>query len=169
MLSKQDIEKGLQLVNERLAAMNVVGEILLCGGAVMCLVFNARESTKDVDAIFEPTASIRKAAASVAAELGWPSDWLNDAAKGFFSPRLSKTEVRAWSHLRIYAPTPDYMLAMKCISGRFDSSDKDDVVFLIDHLGLSEKTQVFDIIEAFYPRQRIPPKAQFLVEEILGQ
>lgn len=169
MLTSQDIERGLLLLNDRLQAMGVMGEILLCGGAVMCLVFHARQATKDVDELLEPSAAIRKAAAQVAAEMGWPPDWLYDAAKGFFSPRLDKMEIRAWSNLRVYAPTSDYMLAMKCVSGTFDSNDKDDVIFLIDHLGLTEKTQVFQLIEAFYPRKRIPAKAQFLVEEIFGE
>ena len=167
MLTKGDIEHGLELLSERLAHMGVVGELLLCGGAVMCLVFNARDATKDVDAIFEPSAEMRSAAAHVAKELGWPTDWLNDAAKGYFSPRLNKTEVRSWPNLRVYAPTPDYMLAMKCMAARFDSSDQDDVLFLVKFLALEAPDEVFDLIEDFYPRNLIPPKTKFFIEELM--
>ena len=60
------------------------------------------------------------------------------------------------------------MLAMKCISARWDSSDRDDVVFLIKLLKLTQPRNVFEIIEDYYPNNRIPPKTQFLIEEVLN-
>jgi hypothetical protein len=60
------------------------------------------------------------------------------------------------------------MLAMKCISARWDSSDRDDVVFLIKLLKLTHPREVFEIIEDYYPNNRIPPKTQFLIEEVLN-
>lgn len=60
------------------------------------------------------------------------------------------------------------MLAMKCISARWDSSDRDDVVFLIKLLKLTQPREVFEIIEDYYPNNRIPPKTQFLIEEVLN-
>ena len=54
----------------------------------MLLAFNARSSTKNVDAIFEPSAEVRAAASVVLEKLGLPADWLNDAAKGFLPSRI---------------------------------------------------------------------------------
>lgn len=46
MLTKEQIERFLQEINAGLAAQDAYGEIVLCGGAVMALVYNARQSTK---------------------------------------------------------------------------------------------------------------------------
>ena len=62
-LSRQDIERLLKLLNDELRSESVTGEVYLVGGAVMCLAFGARESTRDVDGFFEPTKKIREAAA----------------------------------------------------------------------------------------------------------
>lgn len=58
------------------------------------------------------------------------------------------------------------MLAMKCISARIDTNDKDDVQFLIKYLRIESAQKVFDIISKFYPKNQIPAKAQFFIEEL---
>ena len=55
----------------------------------MCLVFQAREATRDVDALFEPKAIVREAAADVAAQEHLPASWLNDAVKVFLGTRAA--------------------------------------------------------------------------------
>jgi len=166
MLDTQTMKKLFHALNRELEKKDVVGEIGLCGGAVMCLVFKARAATKDVDAIFKPTQEIREACKKVAHEFNLPEDWLNDAAKGFFLTDPPKHEVLSLSHLRIWAPTAEYMLAMKCVSARFDTFDRDDVVFLIRHLKLRSHAEVSKTILKFYPNEMIPPKTRFLIEEI---
>lgn len=167
MLEKKQILKLLHTLSDKLARAGEVGEICLVGGAVMCLVYNCRNSTKDVDAIFEPATIIRKLAREIADENGIAEDWLNDAAKEYLQPNLDRQEVLALPNLRIWAPDARYMLAMKCISARWDTNDKDDVIFLITHLAIKEAKMVFELIEGYYPKQLIPAKTQFFVEELL--
>ena len=169
MLSAGRIKLLFRALDKELRRKGVVGEVGICGGAVMCLVFQARRATKDVDAIFAPTQEIRTAAKAVAARLGAPEDWLNDGAKAFFHVDPPREDVLALPNLRVWAPTAKYMLAMKCISARFDSHDLEDTRFLIGYLRLQTPREVFDIIQAYYPQRLIPPKTQFLIEELLPE
>ncbi len=166
MLSQKKIESLLKKLNTKLKSRNERGEVGLVGGAVMCLVYNARASTKDVDAIFEPSEIIRKLAAEIGEEESVPADWLNDGAKAYIQPQFQRQEVLNLSNLIVWAPEPKYMLAMKCISARWDTSDKDDVIFLIKHLELQQAEGVFQIIEGFYPKSIIPSKTKFFIEEV---
>lgn len=166
MLTVPLIKRLFRILNDELSKKKIRGEIGICGGAVMCLVFQTREATKDIDAVFQPTAEIRKAAKKVAHRFGVSEDWLNDAAKAYFYADPPREPVMELSHLRVWAPRADYMLAMKCISARFDTHDKEDLEFLIRYLNLKSSEQVFEIISRYYPNEQVPAKTQFFVEEL---
>ena len=166
MLTSKMIINLLEDLNSELTKLKVTGELGLCGGAVMCLVFKTRCATKDIDGIFAPTAEMRKAIAQVAEHKNLPNDWLNAAAKGFFSETPPKEDVLNFSNLRVWAPSAEYMLAMKCISARYDTYDKDDLIFLIKHLNLVSAENVFEIILKYYPNNIIPVKTKFFIEKL---
>ena len=126
-----------------------------------------RAATKDVVAIFESAALIRELAAKIAEEEKPPPDWLNDAAKGFLPPGYMRGEALSLTHLLVRAPEPRHMLAMRCISARWDTSDRDDVIFLLRLLRLLKPKEVFDLIEGYCPKKPIPADTKFLIEEVL--
>ncbi|GJQ57264.1 MAG: hypothetical protein D8M57_19445 [Candidatus Scalindua sp. AMX11] len=155
-------------LNDELKVMNVKGEICLYGGAVMCLVYDARPSTKDVDAVFKPSQDIRLAVENVARKNHLRNDWLNDAVKGF----LTKHEQRIlfnWPNLKVFVPDPDYLLAMKVFASRVDTTDKKDIQLLIQKMGIKEPKEVFDILEEYYHKKWIKPAVQFFIEELFGK
>lgn len=167
MLSSKNIINLFEILNKELGKQNELAEIGIVGGAAMCLAFKAREATRDVDAIFHPADVVRKLVARIGEENGLPKDWLNDAVKGYLQNNFVKQDVLNLSHLRVWAPEPKYMLAMKCISARWDTNDRDDVIFLIQFLKIKTAKKVFEIIENYYPKKQIPPKTQFFIEEVL--
>lgn len=132
----------------------------------MCVVYQARPSTKAVDAIFQPTSQMRQAVERVAERHDLRPDWLNDAVKGFVVQHPQRI-LFDLPNLRVYAPEPDYLLAMKTLAARVEGADQEDVRFLIKLLGLGSAQEVFKILEKYYPRRRIKPAPQFFVEEIL--
>ena len=167
-MKAEEIKQYLAELNEELRAMDVKGEICLYGGAVMCLVFDARPATKDVDAVFHPAQQVRQAAQRVAQAHNLRGDWLNDAVKGYVVPHAQRV-LFDFSHLKVYVPEPDYMLAMKAIAARVDEADRSDAELLIKLLGLKTPDEVFAIVEKYYPRQQIKPATQFFIEEMFGQ
>ncbi len=164
-MTKEDIEDCLKQLNAELERINVKGEICLYGGAVMCLLYNARPSTKDVDAIFEPSRKLREAAGRVAEKKQLSDEWLNDSVKGFVVTHKQQI-LFDWPNLKIYVPEADYLLAMKVLASRVDTMDKKDIQFLIGRMGIEKAETVFDILEEYYPRKQIKPATQFFIEEL---
>lgn len=175
MLSRTTILTTLGHLSDELGKRGVLGELNVVVGTAMVLAFDARNSTKDVDAIFHPSVDVRTAAAAVADDLGLPADWLNDAAKGFLSPSGEFVRIEAidFPNLRVQAPTPEYMLAMKVLAARAgldgERGDAGDIAFLIRLLGLSEASAVMSIVARYYDPSRIPPRSMYLVDEILEE
>jgi len=171
----KDIHAALSLLNDKLAAREIQGELCLFGGAVMALVYDARQSTRDVDAIMVPKSELTKVASEVAEEMHLPATWLNDGVKGYVSsqPELTSEGLPKFSHLRLFCPTPSYLLAMKCLAARADalehSGDKNDVQVLCQHLGLSSAEQVMEIVQRFYPASSLPVKTQYFIIEAVEE
>jgi hypothetical protein len=165
MLAKEQIREYLGALAEELSKLGVKGELCLYGGAVMCLAYDARPATKDIDAVFVPTQQIRDAARKVADAYSLPDDWLNDAVKGFVvsHPRRILMELPS---LQVFIPEPDYLLAMKTLSARVDATDKADVLFLIGKMGLKTPQEVFQILAKYYPNEQIRPATQYFIEEL---
>ena len=175
-LTREQILAALNALNGALARRGVMGEICLFGGAVMVLAFNARLATKDVDAVFQPATVVRDLARQVGESAGLPADWLNDGVKGYLSARHEVTSgpLPQFDHLRLTMPTAEYLLAMKCLAscigaGAGEADDTADIAFLIGHLKLGSAKAVMDIVSAYYPPERIPVKAQFLVESLFEE
>lgn len=57
-MSRETIMNNLKRLGENLQEQGLTGELILTGGASMCLVHSARDMTKDVDALYEPKADI---------------------------------------------------------------------------------------------------------------
>ena len=174
-LDKGMILKAFELLSERLGSEGVIGEIAVFGGIAMVLAFNARFSTKDVDAVFEPPEMFRRLASAIAQELNLSPDWLNDGVKGYLSgtPDYTSEGLPELPYLRIVRPTAEYLLAMKCMASRLPTytsrGDLVDIKFLIRHLGLTTEGEVLKIVERYYPPGQILPRTQFVIQELMGE
>ncbi len=166
---KKAIMQLFTLLNEELSKENFVGELYLVGGAVMCLVFNARPATKDVDSYFQPSTQIRKAAEKVAQKASVSSDWLNDGVKTYLSSKGEFAPYLELSHLRIFTANPDYLLAMKCLAMRIGEEfhDLEDIRYLLRYLNITKREQAHSLLAKYYPLDKFPQKTLYALEELL--
>lgn len=169
VLDRADIKRLLALLNDELEKNDATGEIYLVGGAVMCLAFNARASTRDLDAYFEPTKTIRDAANRIADRENYPIDWLNDAVKGYLSPQGDYEPYLDLSNLKVFVARPEYLLAMKCLAMRLGEEfhDEEDIRFLLRYLNISGYQAAIDLVTKYYSAEQIPLKTLYALEEIL--
>lgn len=167
-LSRDDILRLLHALNDELAAAGVKGQVNLAGGAVMCLAFDARASTRDVDASFEPSVAVLDAASKVAARQGVRDTWLNDAVKGYMSDRGSFTPFLELSHLKIFCASAEYMLAMKCLAMRIGEGfhDEEDVRYLLRNLGIVRYDDAAEILARYYALEDYPETARLALREL---
>jgi len=165
VLTRAQIVEALERLDLALGQNGVHAELYLVGGAVMCLALDARASTKDVDGWFTETRVVREAAAAVAAEMGLPSDWLNDAAKAYVPEAAVFERWRSLANLDISVADDRTLLAMKCAAARTEE-DAGDISILAGRLGLTSARDVLAVVMAFYPVARLPVRTQLLVEEM---
>ncbi len=175
-LPRDVILRALSALSDELGRQGITGEVCLFGGTVMVLAITARLSTKDVDAIFQPTPLIRELARRIGEEQHLPADWLSDGVKGYVSARHETTpgNLPQFPHLRLTMPVPEYLLAMKCMAARLggttgEASDVADIVLLIRHLHMTSAHIVLELVAQYYPANRIPVKTQYLVEGLFEE
>lgn len=151
LLDRAAITAAPTALNDGLAARGRRAELFLVGGgAVMCLVHDARPATRDVDGWFTDPDAVRAVARDVAQALRLPEDWLNDAAKGFVPANAGYETWASLSHLTISTVDARTLLAMKAAAAR-TIEDANDIRFLADWLELHSADEVLAVVLAYFP------------------
>lgn len=169
MLQREIIINALKRLGAELNKQGMEGEILLTGGAAMCLVHSARDMTKDIDALYEPKEIINQLVKKIAEEEELPEDWLNDGVKGFVAPNAPTEEFMTLDGLKVTTVKAEYLLAMKLMSARYGEKDAEDIRFLLNKLKIKTADEAFKIITNYYPAGRILPKTMYVVEECIEE
>jgi uncharacterized nucleotidyltransferase DUF6036 len=166
-VDRDEILSSLRAVGAHLDRRGLRGDLYVVGGAALALAYDARRTTRDVDAVFEPKMEVYAAAATVAEERGLPPGWLNDAVKGFLvGPDPFDAPVIELPGLRVQAASPQMLLALKVIAHRLNE-DRDDVRLLAGMLGLATADEVLDLVEELAGPRLLTPQAQFFVEVVM--
>src|SRR5262249_32567075 len=169
--TKDDLATAFRELGELAVQAGKVIDLAIYGGSALMLVSNFRDTSWDVDAGASPDQSfIHQAAATVGRKRGWTPDWLNDGVRTYLSPPAESTDAHELfatypdetrPGLRVYVPTAEYMLAMKLMALRIDTGngkDLDDILSLMQIVGLKTKNEIVETAARFYPEAKISGK-----------
>jgi hypothetical protein len=167
-MRREEIVAALEALAVELHDLGIDGEMYVVGGAAIAIAFDARRSTRDIDAVFEPKAAIYAAAERVGSQRGLPVGWLNDGVKGFLAgPDPHAAPVLERPGLRVLVASPRILLALKVLAHRI-GEDEDDVRLLAAALGLSDAEAVLEVAETVFG-DRLDAAARFFVEELFAE
>jgi hypothetical protein len=177
--TKTELSDALSELGQYCVNAGKIIDIALYGGSCLILVSNFRVSSEDIDAVaLEDQAFIDEASAKIADARGWPADWLNDGVRTYLSPAVEGHEAHELfatypnesnPGLRVYVPTAEYMLAMKLMALRIGPSggkDFDDIINLMQVVGLDDKKKVIGFASKFYPEARISRKLRLAIDQL---
>jgi hypothetical protein len=169
LLDRKGIEEAFRRLGDRLAKRGVVADIYVFGGAAMALAYDSRRATRDVDALFKPHGIVLEEARAVAAELGLPGWWLNEQASSYAAPTGDPSASRVFDHpgLRVFAASPEHLLAMKALAAR--PRDAQDIRQLTEVLNLHTVAEVLALVQDIFPEEEPPARLRLLLEDIFGQ
>jgi hypothetical protein len=168
-LTREMIERAFDAMGRLAAERGLVVEIAVYGGSRLILASDIRGTSGDVGAVLLKDGRIvRQLADEVARRQGLPLDWINEAVTriappiGNPSPNLLPfgeypRTCNMQVGLRVFLPTPAYILAMKILANRLvDDVDKiqldlQDAVSLMRITGISTRAALAALMTECYP------------------
>ena len=181
MLTAADLHDAFMELGTRARREGKVIDLAIYGGSALMLASNFRVATRDVDAVAEGGQdTIARLAEDIARARNWPRDWLNDGVRTYLSPNVNglqehHTLLRAYPSeqepgLRVFVPSPEYLLAMKLMAMRIDptsdKSDVTDILNLINVVGFTTPEEVVDFASSFYPEAKISARLHLGIREL---
>jgi len=173
-LNRSIITNALKRLGECATEEGLTLEVCLYGGTLMMLAYDARNATKDVDAVVQPAEVGKRLIKKVAKELQLPENWLNDDVRMFIAPKGETRNLPLqFQGLHLTAPTAAYLLAMKAMACRpslpGNEGDLDDLRFLIRKLEITSVSQIQATIDTYYPDDVLPPQDKALLDILIAE
>ncbi len=168
LLTRQDITDALERLGQLAVADGYTLQLIVVGGAAMVLGYNARQSTKDIDALVLPPPDahvVREWAGVIARDNGWQDDWLNDAAKGYLMGISNGPILLEAPGIVVRQPSVEQLLAMKLSAWRDDVDIADASRLLVDLATSGEREKVWErVVPYLVPGREL--KARYAFEDL---
>ncbi len=151
MITKDQLKKALDRLDELLNECNEKIELVVVGGAISVLFFENRYGTKDVDTVYPPGKEklLKELIKKVSTEQNLPIDWMNSSVEFFGVQTKSEIIIFKKENLILYAAEWEEMLGMK-LSGAFrGNKDIDDAMEIIKQIGNKNKNETLEKVIKF--------------------
>ena len=176
-MGRKEMSAVLDEIGRRMEARGLIAEFAVFGGSAIALTFDFRDSTNDID--FMPISgnmdALSEVTREIGAERGFVDGWFNDAVEIFASdnPEYRLVGEFPWDNpgIRVFAASPQYILAMKVMSMRSSmvASDFKDVWHLVDEIGVTTADEVIGIVEGFYPEKTVPRRNELILRDLFDE
>lgn len=170
-LSRDDIILGIKELSVRAQSRGINSDIYVVGGAALALNYFDRDATVDIDARVNKWDLLRPIVEEIAEEYNWGPDWFNVAATQFV-PSLGKEAewIKLYSSggVNVYVASAEVLLMMKLAASR-RGRDYRDSELLMATTGLTNRKQLEDLFEAYFPGDVLPAKATRMLDDIYNR
>ena len=158
-MEARDIERYLAELGAELQyrGLKQPVRILLIGGAYMLLLAHAPRSTKDIDIFWldedglqRAYAPLRESVQVIKQKYDLDGDWLNYLAQILMGDEVIVPNGKLWKQfgpLHVYAPSDEYILALKINAGR--RKDLDDCVILLPKTNIRTREQAQQLLDRY--------------------
>ena len=158
-MEAEDIERylaelGAELKNQ---GLKKPVRILLIGGAYMLLFANAPRPTKDIDIFWldedgfqRAYTPLRESVQVIKQRYDLDADWFNYLAQMLMYDKVIVPDGKLWKRfgpLHVYAPTREYILALKITAGR--QKDLDDCAILLPNTQIRTREQAQHVVNRY--------------------
>lgn len=167
---QNELVKGIAQIADRLSDRGIEAQIYLVGGAAISLGYFDRRLTTDIDARVAPADRVIAVAEEIAKENEWQLDWFNNAASKlipFMAGEGDWLRISVTGKVEVFVASAELLLAMKLEASR-PNRDGEDIVGLVEHLGITSKSELEAIYEKFYIGEVMPRKAHQILSSIFG-
>lgn len=171
LFTREQLERALSLLVERLHANGAHAGIRIVGGAALALRYFERNVTADIDGRPLGDASeLQRAVHQVAAENEWQTDWLNTSAAQFIPDYGAAPDwetLYSDGQVTVEVASAATLLVMKLRANR-PGRDEADIASLLVIVGLDNIEDIDDFYETYYPGDNLSDRAVAMVNRILA-
>jgi hypothetical protein len=137
----------------------------------MYQALSASPSTAHIDAMFRPASVVRDAARAIATRMAVPQDWVQRSVRDLLGAgaRLQQSYLEL-SHLRVFAPLPEYVLAMKCAAMRLgeDFREMDDIRYVLRAMNVASAEEALGFVTRYFTERQLPADTRERLSDLLG-
>lgn len=166
-LGRHTLTDLLTEVAEILQRQRVVAQVYVVDGAAMALGYDSERYTVDVDAlVLDGYDHLIKAVHEVARRRGLLTSWFNEQAVPFISKVRDTRPLVVFDHpaLRVFAASPEHLLAMKILASR--PGDLKDIRTLLGILGITTSAEAVEVVGRYFPLEDLNERTRMVVNDI---
>ncbi|MDQ6662263.1 MAG: hypothetical protein M3Z24_15015 [Chloroflexota bacterium] len=181
-MNKEESQKYLQMLGQELQKKHVTGEILIVDEIVMFLDIakpqirrdigaylagdkSAIEIPKDINSYFGGHGSaVHDAIAGIVMREKLPGNWIYDALRQLLRSQLAHKKWIEYPGIRVYLPSPEYVLAMK-VATADSSQDIQDIKTLAKKLRISSAHEMLLLVMKYISKQLLSSQMRLAIQQ----